>query len=142
MRAEPRRVLCLLQRDPVFGTDILSSGILDFGEGRRAVFTVGTQTFSMQRVDAYGSDGSFSVEVPFNMFGDVPGRLTVMNGVGRRVVETPAADQYLLLFDAFAKALAGGTAVPLPVSDAVANLAVLDALALSATSGNWESVAR
>jgi hypothetical protein len=97
-----------VERDPVFKTDVMSSAILDFGGGRRAVFTVGTQSFSMQRVDAYGTDGSLSIEVPFNMFGDVPGRLTVTNSVGKRLVETEIADQYLLQFDAFAQALAEG----------------------------------
>lgn len=142
MGAEPERVVALVERDPVFKTDILSSAILDFGRGRRAVFTVGTQAFPMQRVDAYGTDGWLSIEVPFNMFGDVPGRLTIRNGVGQRVVETEIADQYLLQFDAFAQALAGGGPVPTPVSDAVANLAVLDALAASARSGSWETLAR
>jgi predicted dehydrogenase len=142
MGAEPVRVVALVAHDPVFKTDIMSSAILDFGGGRRALFTVGTQSFSMQRVDAYGSGGSLSIEVPFNMFGDVPGRLTVINGVGKRVVETEIADQYLLQFDAFAQALAEGGPVPIPVADAVANLAVLDALSASAVSGTWEVVAR
>jgi predicted dehydrogenase len=142
MGAEPERVVALVEHDPVFKTDVMTSAILDFGGGRRAVFTVGTQSFSMQRVDAYGSGGSLSIEVPFNMFGDVPGRLTVTNSVGKRLVETEIADQYLLQFDAFAQALAGGGPVPTPVSDAVANLAVLDALASSAASGKWEMVAR
>lgn len=140
MNAEPERVVCQVERDPTFGTDILSSGILDFGGGRRSTFTVSTQTYSIQRVDAYGSGGALSVEVPFNMFGDVPGRLIVTNDVGRRVVETEIADQYLLEFDAFATALAEGTEVPTPPEDAVANMAVLDALAASALSGAWEKV--
>lgn len=142
MGAEPERVVALVERDLVFKTDVMSSAILDFGGGRRAVFTVGTQVFSMQRIDAYGTDGSLSIEVPFNMFGDVPGRLTVTNSVGKRLVETEIADQYLLQFDAFAQALAQGGPVPTPVSDAVANLAVLDALTASALSGKWEMVAR
>lgn len=140
MGAEPARVVCQVERDPVFGTDILSSGILDFGGGRRATFTVGTQLFSAQRVDAYGTDGSLSVEVPFNMFGDVPGRLHVANGVGRRTVETEIADQYLLEFDAFAQALIDGKPAPTPIEDAVANMAVLDALSASAASGSWVPV--
>ena len=142
MGAEPERVVALMERDPVFKTDIMSSAILDFGGGRRAVFTVGTQSFSMQRVDAYGTDGSLSIEVPFNMFGDVPGRLTVTNSVGKRLVETEIADQYLLQFDAFAQAVSEGGPVPTDLGDAVANLAVLDALAASAVSGNWELVVR
>ncbi len=142
MGAEPERVVCQAETDPSFGTDILSSAILDYGNGRRSTLTVGTQLYSVQRVDAYGTDGSLSVEVPFNMFGDVPGRLHVANGVGRRTVETEIVDQYQLEFDAFAQAVIDGTPVPTPVEDAVANMAVLDALSASAKSGSWEPVAR
>lgn len=142
MGAEPERVVCQVLRDGDFKTDVLASGILDFGGGRRSTFTVGTQLFSMQRVDAYGTGGSLSVEVPFNMYGDVPGRLHVATDVGRRVVETEVVDQYLLEFDAFARSVAEKSPVPTPVSDAVANMAVLDALAASADSGKWEAVKR
>ncbi len=142
MGSEPERALCLSERDPVFKTDILSSGILDFGGGRRAAFTVGTQAFSMQRVDAYGADGALTVELPFNMYGDAPARVSVANGVGRRIVETELADQYLLQFDAFAEALIAQRPMPTPVEDAIANMAALDALAQSAASGAWAPVAR
>ncbi|MDR1143219.1 MAG: Gfo/Idh/MocA family oxidoreductase [Spirochaetaceae bacterium] len=143
MQAEPSRVVCTLKRDSAFKTDILASAILDFGEGRYSTFTIGTQVYPWQRVRALGTGGTLAVEVPFNMYGDVPGRLHVTTGVGERIVETEIADQYLLEFDAFAQAAADKrTEAPTPVSDAVANMAVLDALFASAASGGWEPVAR
>ena len=142
MGGEPERVICSMLRDEAFKTDILVSGILDFGGGRRSTFTVGTQLFPMQKVDAYGTGGSLTVEIPFNMHADVPGRVQVATDVSRRVVETGPSDQYLLMFDAFARAVAEKHAVPTAVSDAVANMAVLDALAASAGSGTWEGVKR
>ncbi|MCX7655372.1 MAG: Gfo/Idh/MocA family oxidoreductase [Treponemataceae bacterium] len=140
MGTQPLRVVAHLLEDTDFKTDILVSGILDFGEGRRSTFTVGTQLFSMQKVDMYGTGGSMSIDVPFNMYGDVPGRLFVATDVGRRIVETEVADQYLLEFDAFAQALMDKTVVPTPPADAIENMAVLDALARSARSGSWEAV--
>ena len=145
MGEEPKRVAATLIRDPVFKTDILGSAILDYGEGRASTFTISTQMFPYQRVTALGTGGSLSVEVPFNMFGDVPGRLTIDTSIAERVVETEIADQYLLEFDAFAQALieksgAECPQVPTPVSDAVANLAVLDAVFAAAASGKWEAV--
>jgi predicted dehydrogenase len=97
--------------------------------------------FPCQGVSAFGTSGSLSVEIPFNMPGDIPGKLTVTTGVTRRVVETEVADQYLLEFDAFAQSLIEKTEVPTPVSDAVANMAVLDAIFAAAASGKWEAVA-
>lgn len=137
MEKEPERVFCTIQRDPEFKTDILVSGILDFGAGRRSTFTVGTQLFSMQRFDAYGTGGALSIEVPFNMYGDISGRIQVATDVGRRLVETEIVDQYLLEFDSFARALLEKQEVPTPVADALMNMAVLDALKKSSETGTW-----
>jgi predicted dehydrogenase len=137
---EPVRAVSTLVRDPVFKTDILVSAVLDFGEGRAATFSIGTQMFPCQSVSATGSGGSLSIEVPFNMYPDVPGRITVAAGVGRRLIETRIADQYLLEFDAYAEAVIHKTEAPTPAADAVANMAVLDALFKSAAGGAWEEV--
>jgi predicted dehydrogenase len=137
LEKEPERVLCMIQKDPEFKTDILVSGILDFGEGRRSTFTVGTQLFSMQRFDAFGTGGSLSIEVPFNMYGDVSGHIHVATDVGRRMVETEIVDQYLLEFDSFARSLLENREVPTSIHDAINNMAVLDALRTSAETGTW-----
>ncbi len=138
-QAEPKRVVSLVSRDPAFKTDALSSAILDFGQGR-ATFTVGTQVFSNQGVEAVGTAGRISVHLPFNAFPDVPLRLTVATGVGEREPQTPAADQYGLEFEAFSLALREDRPVPTPPEDAVANLRVLDALFASERSERWERV--
>ena len=141
MGGEPKRVAASLIRDPVFKTDMLSSAILDYGDGRASTFTVSTQMFPYQRVTACGTSGSLSVEVPFNMFADIPGTLTIATSIAKREVETEIADQYLLMFDAFAQAIVEkNPQVPIPVSDAVANMAVLDAVFAAAASGKWEKV--
>jgi predicted dehydrogenase len=143
MEAEPQRVVASIKRDPVFKTDIFTSALLDFGDGRVSTFTISTQLFPWQRVRATGTSGSLAVELPFNMYGDVPARLHVSTGLGTRTVETEIVDQYLLMFDAFALAVAEKQpAAPTPITDAVANMAVLDALFASAESGKWEQVTR
>ena len=143
MQAEPLRVIATLKRDPVFKTDIYTSAMLDFGDGRVSTFTISTQLYPWQRIRAVGTGGTLAVEVPFNMHGDVPGRIHVNTGTGSRIIETEIADQYLLEFDAFAGAvMEKQTQAPIPVSDAVANLAVLDALSASAESGKWAKVKR
>jgi predicted dehydrogenase len=139
---EPERVVATMLRDTVFKTDILVSAILDYGEGRTSTFTVGTQIEPYQRITAVGTSGSLSIEVPYNMYADYPGHLSVKTSVGKRRIETACVSQYLLEFEAFAQALLDKAPVPTPVSDAVANMAVLDALFASAASGNWERVTR
>jgi predicted dehydrogenase len=143
MQAEPQQVMCTLKRDAAFKTDIFASALLDFGDGRVSTFTVSTQLYPWQRIRAVGTRGTLAVEVPFNMYGDVPGRVHVSTGVGSRTIETEIADQYLLQFDAFAAAVAEHrNEAPTPIADAIANMAVLDALFASAESGRWEQVAR
>jgi predicted dehydrogenase len=143
MGAEPERVVCALKRDPVFETDIYASALLDFGEGRVSTFTIGTQLFPWQQIRVFGTGGTLFLERPFNVFGDTPERICVANEIGQRVVETETISDYLLEYDAFAQAVAEKrTVAPTPAQDAVANMAVLDALFASATSGKWEPVVR
>lgn len=136
---EPARVVSLVHRDPKLTTDILTSGILDFGVAR-SVFTVGTQSYPWQRVDVLGSGGELSVQIPFNAFPDVPMRVEVTTGVGPRTYLSPAADQYVEMFEPFSRAVREGGPVPTPPQDAIDNLKVLDALFRSEKSGGWEQV--
>ena len=137
---EPQRVICNMFRDEAFKTDVFVSAILDFGNGRTSTFSVSTQMQPYQRVTAIGAQGSLSIEIPFNMFADVPGKVTVTTSVGQRTIETNPADQYLLEFDAFAQSIINKTETPVPVTDAIANMAALDALYKSGETGKWETV--
>ncbi len=137
---EPSRVIALGEIDINFKTDILVSGIMDFN-GRQSIFTVGMQMYPEQFVYIYGSGGKIKVNIPFNMYPDVPAKLTVETKIGIRDILTEPADQYGLEFEAFSRALREGKKVsPTPPSDAVNNLKVMDALFRSIESGNWESV--
>lgn len=139
MGKEPVRAISLVSRDPEFGTDALSSGILDFGDAR-ALFTVSTQAFPVQQVDIVGTSGSISIFIPFNMYGDVPAEMRIVTGIGPRTVRLGPAGQYRLMFDAFSKSIIEGKPVPTPPKDAIANMRALDALFRSEKSGNWEKI--
>jgi predicted dehydrogenase len=139
MGREPLRAISLIRRDPELGTDVLASAILDFGHGR-AIFSVGTQSFAQQRVSVLGSAGSILIPLPFNTPPDVPAQVVVSTGVGTRTVDAGPADQYGLMFDAFARAVRTGGPVPTPPQDAIDNMKVEDALVRSESSGGWEEV--
>lgn len=136
MRAEPERVICLVEKDKQFATDVLSSGLLDFGTAR-AEFTVSTQSFPYQTVNIFGRGGMMSLEIPFNTYSDVEVRLKVSNSIGTREVVFAPEDQYLLEFEAFAKAILEDKVVPTPPNDALHNMLVLDALKRSAETQQW-----
>jgi predicted dehydrogenase len=139
MGSEPHRVQSLVQRDPDFKTDRLSSAMLDFG-GARALLTVSTQSQPYQRVDIVGTNGMISLHLPFNMHPDVPAQVSVTTGPRTRELYLGPRDQYTELFEGFSRAVRGEAALPIEPADAVANLHVLDALFRSEKSGAWEAV--
>jgi len=68
-------------------------------------------------------------------------RIDVRSGIGERSVACGPDDQYRLMFEAFSGAvLAGRNVPPTPMSDAIANMKVIDALFYSVASGGWSSV--
>jgi predicted dehydrogenase len=62
---EPRRVMALIERDPVFGTDSLTSAVLDFPDGH-STFTCSTRLAEYQRMIFLGTEGRIEVLIPFN----------------------------------------------------------------------------
>ncbi len=69
--AEPIDVAATLDRDPVGGTDTLTSAMLRFPTGI-ATFTCSTRLESDQRVDIYGTDGRIRIDIPFNIPPELP----------------------------------------------------------------------
>ena len=137
---EPERVVAVIDEDPRFGVDRLVSAILDFGDGRTATFTCATQLEPYQRVHAYGTEGRIELEIPFNA--PQAGTCRLWHGRGTETVESafPAADQYALQGEVFSDAVLNDAPVPTPLTDAIANMEVIDALRASADGGGWVSL--
>jgi predicted dehydrogenase len=143
--AEPLRVSGVLERDPDFGTDRLTSAILEFSGGL-AVFTCSTQMVPYQRMQFLGTKGRIEIEIPFNAPPNKPTRVFVddgsdVGGAGIKAETIPACDQYTIQGDVFSKAILEDGEVPVPLEDAIANMAVIDAIFRSAKSGKWEKPA-
>ena len=139
--AEPRRVLGLMERDPDFGTDRLTSGLLDFEAGQ-ASFICATQLIRRQGMQVYGTKGRIEIPVPFTPPPEQPTRLLVIDTEQVTREETFAAvDQYGLQGEAFARHLRAGTQPEFPLEDSRQNMAVVDALFRSAREDRWIAVA-
>jgi predicted dehydrogenase len=140
---EPTRVLGLVETDPDMRTDRLASAILDF-PGGQSVFSCSTQLVPYQRMQILGTRGRIEIEIPFNAPPDRATRLWVDNsgdlqGSGLRTEEFPVCDQYTLQGDRFSQAIREGGEVPVPLEDALRNMAVIEALFRSAQTGRWET---
>ncbi len=133
---EPHRVLGILDYDPVFQIDRKASGLLDFKTGT-ATFTVGTQLSPYQRVHIIGDLGRIEIEIPFNIPPHSPARVWITRDGHTEEVLLPASDQYTLQGDAFSRAVLEDAPVPTPLEDAIANMAVIDALIRSHHQQGW-----
>jgi len=141
---EPRRAIALCERDPDFGTDRLTSGMLDFG-GAHLTFTCGTQVVPYQRVNAFGTKGRIEIEIPFNAPPDQPCKAWLDDGsklgdASRQLTTFPVVDQYSLQSEAFSRAIRTGGGVDNSIEIAVGNMCAIDALFRSAEAGGWANV--
>jgi len=123
---EPVRVHAFLDRDPDFKTDRLASVILQFPQGQ-ASFTCSTQLVPYQKMHLFGTTGRIEVEIPFNAPPDKPTRIFVND----EVEEFPVCDQYTIQGELFSRAILENTEVPVPLEDALKNMAVIEKILAS-----------
>jgi predicted dehydrogenase len=143
-RAEPIRVLALVDRDPAMGTDRTASFLADFGDGRQLSATISTQSFRHQRIGIIGTSGRIEMPTPFSAPTDEAAYITIdTHGPGHpgETIPLPPVDQYALQAEAFSRAVAGTGPWHFGLEDAIANMAVLDALFRSEASRTWEKPA-
>jgi predicted dehydrogenase len=140
---EPVQVSAAIVRDPRFGNiDMLTSAILEFPSGH-CIFTCSTQIMLQQSMRFYGTDGRLEPEIPFNAAINRISRIYIddgrdLDGGGRVVEEIAPCDQYTIQGDLFSRAIREGGEVPVPLEDALRNMAVIDAVFRSAETGKWE----
>jgi predicted dehydrogenase len=139
---EPRRVSTLVDRDPDMGVDRLASAILDYPSGQCS-FSCSMQLVPYQRMHIFGTRGRIEVEIPFNAPPDHRAKLFIDDGTdilggGIRMEEMPACNQYTIQGDLFSRAILDNSAVPVPLEDALRNMAVIEAVLRAGASGRWE----
>jgi len=130
--SEPVGVSAAVRRDAASGVDVVTTGILEFDGGGVASFGCSIRAEPDQRVHVYGSDGRISIEIPFNIPPDRPTHVFVTQGgdppvspaTERLTFET--ADPYTVEAEAFAAAILDDRPTPVPPTDAVANLRVIE----------------
>jgi len=133
---EPTRVMGLIEWDPNFGTDRISTGILEFPSGT-STFSCSTQMVPYQRVNAFGTAGRVEIEIPFNAPPDRPCKIWHQSTHGTEEMELPKCDQYTIQGDLFAKAVFDDEPVPTSLDDAVKNMQVIETIVQSAQENKW-----
>ncbi len=140
--AEPDRVVGMIDRDPAFGTDRLTSALMSFPAGRQSVFTCSTQLTPYQRVQILGTRGRIEIEIPFNAPPDRGCRLLIddgdLAGAGIAAETLDICDQYTLQGDVASRVVRGDIPPPQPLEDSLATMKIIDALFRSAATGALE----
>lgn len=131
LNEEPINVLGSMQIDKGFGTDFLTSGILNFSNQISATFLCTTQAFAHQRFDVFGSKGKLEIEIPCNAPVSGTCKITLTNGNGKKEMLFNA-NQYQLQAEAFANCIIANKPVPYQIDDAMNNMKVTDAIKESA----------
>jgi predicted dehydrogenase len=139
--AEPVRVQASIERDRNFGTDIYSSIRADFGDFELS-FYLSTQMAARQSMVFHGEKGFIEVASPFNAGLYDHQRLTLhnQNQSDAQVFRFPAAQQYRLEVEAFARAVAGSGEHVFTLEESVANQKVIDAIFRAGEKDGWEKV--
>lgn len=136
---EPVRVTGTLNMDTDFQVDRHANGLLDFGDVTASIYC-STQSEPNQRVIVHGEHGSLTLEYPFYQPDNCPARLVFHHNREPEVIETEGCDHYVKQVDAVAHAILRNLPTPTPLSDALANMRVIDALFASHESGAWVKV--
>ena len=131
---EARRVLGLIERDAT-RTDTLTSAVLDFPNGH-STFTCSTRLAPYQRMIFTGTEGRIEVLIPFNAPNDRPTQILLND----EKIEFPICDQYEIQGTLFSRSIRENSEQPIPLEDAINNMAVMDAVFRSATTNQWEEV--
>ncbi len=140
---EPTRVAALIENDPQFKVDRLSSIIMDFPSGH-SVFTCSTQIVPYQRMQFFGTKRRVEIEIPFNALDDRKMRLFVdtgdLTGSSLQTIEIPTCNQYTVQGEEFSRAILEDSKVPVPLEDALANMQVIEAVFKAGQTGKWVAV--
>lgn len=134
--AEPRRVCGMMEYDPQFNVDRLTSVMLEFSTGA-ATFTCATQLTPYQRVHIFGTKGRIEIEIPFNAPPDKPCRIWLQAQGNLKELTFDICDQYAIQGELFSQAVIDDTPVPTPLEDAIANMKVIEAVVASAKQSQW-----
>jgi len=140
---DPVRVAAQVAYDEKFGTDVLASVIMEFPSGQ-ASFHVSTQLVPHQRMSFFGDRKRLDIEIPFNAPNYQPCRAFINEGIFSDVKEIalayPVCDQYQVQGDAFSKAILEETEVPVPLENALGNIATIEAIFKAGKSKKWEEI--
>ena len=132
---EPDRVYARTRDSRDSGVDTEMAGVLAYDDGPLARIASGFETSKVQTYRVEADNGWLEADVAYDIDADQAATLEYAVD-GRRTTERfDPVDQYTLEVDHFAACVAAGCDPEIDATESVANMAVIDAVDESATSG-------
>ena len=136
---EPLRVLGQMTPYAGYDVDCFVSGMMEFADGN-ATFSVSTKSEAGQYVHIHGEQGSILMPLPFTPQAEASTHIILKRkDVREEIVQAPS-DHYLNMADEFAQSVFAKESVPTPLSDALANMKIIDAIFASAKNSQWITI--
>ena len=148
-KQEPTRGIALFDFDPDFGTDRLTTAILEFPGGHAALSMMTqagpTTGGSHQHLGVVGTGGWMRANFPLSHSTASPcsvflGTAGALGGLHTKEVPFPVVNQYQLQAERFSRLVRGEPAKAWPIENGVNNMKVIDALFRSGKSQRWEKI--
>jgi xylose dehydrogenase (NAD/NADP) len=131
---EPVQVFARSRRHQTHRIDVSTHLVLEFSGGRFALCDCGFDSQFQSRLIAVGDRGALRLERAFSAK-EFDVDIHLEEGAGHRDVRIPRAHMYTVMVEDFAAAILGDHAARYPASDAVGNMAVIDACFESIRTG-------
>lgn len=133
---EPLQVVGHQIHHPETGVDIITTGMMDFGDGM-ATFSCGTAVNAWQGIIISGTDGRIEIPVPFNPPAEKPALVRMYAGGGEQRYEAPAVNHFTRQAEAFARCLREAHPPLISLAESAANMHAVDQIRRSAREGRW-----
>ena len=133
----PKSAQSHIDYDSNFGTDRLTTGLLEFERGT-ATLVCSTQTFPFQQVCIHGTQGRIEVDIPFNSASDEELRsirVITQKGVEEKTFEQ--ANAYALMAQEMQHAIEEQKPLPITLQDSMETMAIIDRLFSPNNDDSW-----
>ena len=135
----PKRVKAIANLNE-YGADISTSGLIDFGNNKRATFDISFECTRRSEFEVFGLSGRVKCPIVWQPE-DKQAKIiinTESSGLTEEVV--PAANHFILEINHFNKIISSDMPTKLSNKDAMWNVRTLEAISKSITSDNWENI--
>lgn len=136
---EPQQVIGQVAPFENYEVDCLVSGIMQFPAGL-ATFTAATKIEGSQFVEACGELGKIRIPLPFSPEANSPTHITLTKDHESCDIPIEPSDHYREMADAVALAILDKAPAPTPLSDAINNMRIIDAIFESVRRQQWQNV--